>query len=74
MDLTTRVNLVRSLHSTTEKPEIPVSVTADLCGINRSSIYYSGKPVSDTELECKRSSITCIPTIRPGAPDRWLHS
>ena len=53
LDLTTRVNLVRSLHSTTEKPEIPVSVTADLCGINRSSIYYSGKPVSDTELECK---------------------
>lgn len=53
MDLTTRVNLVRSLHSTTEKLEIPVSVAADLCGINRSSIYYSGKPVSDTELECK---------------------
>lgn len=53
MDLTTRVNLFRSLHSTTEKPEIPVSVAADLCGINRSSIYYSGKPVSDTEPECK---------------------
>lgn len=53
LDLTTRVNLVRSLHSTTEKPEIPVSVAADLCDINRSSIYYSGKPVSDTELECK---------------------
>ena len=53
MDLTTRVNLFRSLHSTTEKPEIPVSVVADLCGINRSSIYYSGKPVSDTEPECK---------------------
>lgn len=53
LDLTTRVNLVRSLHSTTEKPEIPVSVAADLCGINRSNIYYSGKPVSDTALECK---------------------
>ena len=53
MDPTTRVNLVQSLHSTTEKPEIPVSIAADLCGINRSSIYYSGKPVSDTELECK---------------------
>lgn len=53
LDLTTRVNLVRNLHSTTEKLEIPVSVAADLCGINRSSIYYSGKPVSDTELECK---------------------
>ena len=47
-------NLVRSLHSKTEKPEIPVSVTADFCGINRSSIYYSGKPVSDTELERKK--------------------
>ena len=54
MDLTTRVNLVRSLHSTTEKPEIPVSVAADLYGINRSSIYYIGKPVSDTALECKK--------------------
>ena len=53
MDLTTRVNLVRSFHSTTEKPEIPVSVAANLCGINRSSIDYSGNPVSDTEPECK---------------------
>ena len=54
MDLAMRVNLVRSLHSTTEKPEIPVSVAADLCGISRTSIYYSEKPVSDTELECKK--------------------
>ena len=53
MDLTTRVNLVRSLRSTTDKTEIPVSVAADLCGINRTSIYYEAKPVSDTELECK---------------------
>ena len=35
LDLTTRVNLVRSLHSTTEKPEIPFSVAAGLYGINR---------------------------------------
>ena len=54
MDLTTRVNLVRNLHSKTEKPEIPFSVAAELCGTNRSSIYYSGKPVSNTELECKK--------------------
>ena len=54
LDLTTRVNLVRSLHSKTEKPEIPVSVATELCGINRSSIYYSGKPVSDTELKRKK--------------------
>lgn len=49
-----RVNLPRSLHSTTAKPEIPVSVAADLCGSNRISIYYSGQSVSDTELECKK--------------------
>ena len=53
LDLTTRVNLVRNLRSKTDKPEIPVSVAADLCGINRTSIYYEAKPVSDTELECK---------------------
>ena len=53
MDLTTRVNLVRNLRSKTDKPEILVSVAADLCGINRTSIYYEAKPVSDTELECK---------------------
>ena len=40
LDLTTRVNLARSLRSKTDKPEIPVSVAADLCGINRTSIYY----------------------------------
>lgn len=39
--------------SKTDKPEIPVSVAADLCGINRTSIYYEAKPISDTELECK---------------------
>ena len=52
MDQTTRVNLVRSL-SKTEKKEIPVSVAADLAGVNRTSIYYNGRPVSDIELECK---------------------
>lgn len=52
MDQTTRVNLVRSL-SKTEKKEILVSVAADLAGVNRTSIYYSGRPVSDIELEAK---------------------
>ena len=28
-------------------------MAADLCGINRTSIYYEAKPVYDTELECK---------------------
>ena len=52
MDLTTRVNLVRSL-SRTEEKEISVRVAAELVGVNRTSIYYSGVSVSDTELECK---------------------
>ncbi len=52
MDLTTRVDLVRSL-SKTEKKEIPVSVAADLAGVNRTSVYYGGCPVSTEELECK---------------------
>ena len=52
MDRTTRINLVRSL-SKTEKKKIPVSVAADLAGINRTSIYYSGRPISDVELESK---------------------
>jgi putative transposase len=52
LDLTTRVNLVRSL-SKTEKKEIPVSVAADLAGVNRTSVYYGGRSVSAEELECK---------------------
>ena len=34
--------------------ELPVSTGAELAGINRTSIYYPGIPVSDEELECKR--------------------
>lgn len=34
--------------------ELPVSVGAELAGINRTSIYYPGTPVSEEELECKR--------------------
>ena len=52
MDLTTRVDLVRSL-SKTESKEIPVSVAADLAGINRTSIYYKGSAISQEELESK---------------------
>jgi len=52
LDLTTRVDLVRSL-SRTEEKEISVCVAAELVGVNRTSIYYSGVPVSDIELECK---------------------
>ncbi|MDY2594669.1 MAG: IS3 family transposase [Oliverpabstia sp.] len=49
-DLTTRVNLVRNLSTT---KELPVSTGAKLLGINRTSVYYSGIPVSEEELECK---------------------
>jgi putative transposase len=53
LDLTTRVNLVQNLSKTKDK-EIPVSVAAELAGINRTSIYYKGTPVSKDELDCKR--------------------
>ena len=49
-DLTTRVNLVRNLSTT---KELPVSTRAKLLGINRTSVYYGGIPVSEEELECK---------------------
>ena len=49
-DLTTRVNLVRNLSTT---KELPVSTGAKLPGINRTSVYYGGIPVSEEELECK---------------------
>ncbi len=52
MDLTTRVNLVRSL-SKTEDKAIPVSVAANLVNVNRTSIYYSAPRPSEDELECK---------------------
>lgn len=53
LDLTTRVNLVKS-HSKTKGSKLPISVVADLVSINRTSIYYKGTPISDEELECKR--------------------
>ena len=49
-DLTTRVNLVRSLSTT---KELPVSTGAKLLDINRTSVYYGGPSVSQEELECK---------------------
>ena len=49
-DLTTRVNLVRNLLTT---KELSVSTGAKLLGINRTSVYYGGIPVSEEELECK---------------------
>ncbi len=48
--MTTRVNLVRNLSTT---KELPVSTGTKLLGINRTSVYYGGLPVSQKELECK---------------------
>ena len=50
MDLTTRVSLVQSLSKT---KELPVSVGAELMGINRTSVYYKGTGISGQELACK---------------------
>ena len=59
-DLTTRVNLVRNLSTT---KEFPVSTGAKLLGINRTSVYYEGLPVSQEELECKSIIDHCIRII-----------
>ncbi len=50
LDLTTRVNLVRNLLKT---KELPVKTGVTLLGINRTSVYYNGTPVSQEELDCK---------------------
>ena len=50
VDQTTRVSLVQNLLTT---KEIPASVGAKLLGINRTSIYYKGCPISQEELQCK---------------------
>ena len=50
LDLTTRVNLVRNLLKT---KEFPIKTGAELLGINRTSVYYNGTPISQEKLECK---------------------
>ena len=49
-DLTTRVNLVQNLSTT---KGLPASIGAKLLGINRTSMYYKGRPLFQEELECK---------------------
>ena len=66
-NLTTRVSLVQNLLTT---KEIPVSVGAELLDINRTSVYYKGKPVSEEELAC----IIFTQTILHGVQDKCLHS
>lgn len=53
MDLTTRVDLVRNLLKT-DKKELPINKAAELVGINRTSVYFSGTPISEEEIECKK--------------------
>ncbi len=72
MDLTTRVDLVRSL-SKSEKKEIPVRIAAELAGINRTSVYYNGQPVSEGELACK-SIIDHLHTENPTWGARQMSS
>lgn len=50
MDLTTRVNLVQNL---LKSKELPIKVGSNLMGINRTSVYYKGTLVSQSELDCK---------------------
>ena len=68
-DLTTRVNLVRNLSTT---KELPVSTGAKLLGINRTSVYYGGIPVSEEELECKAIIDHLHTDNLPGEPVRCL--
>lgn len=44
LDQTTRANILQSLSKT---KELPVSIAAPLLGVNRTSIYYKGVPVSE---------------------------
>ena len=68
-DLTTRVNLVRNLSTT---KELPVSTGAKLPGINRTSVYYGGIPVSEEDWNANLSLTICIRIILPGEPVRCL--
>ncbi len=72
LDLTTRVNLVRSL-SNDAGQKIPVSVAAELTGINRTSIYYKGSPVSEIGLAC-REIIDHLHTGHPAWGARQISS
>lgn len=70
MDLTTKVNLVRTLLTTRE---LPVQQGAELLEINRTSIYYKGTPISEAELACK-AIIDRIHTDHPTWGARQLSS
>lgn len=50
MGPTTKVSLVRNLQGNKDE-SISIKAAANLLGINRTSIYYKGKLVTDTDLE-----------------------
>ena len=52
MDQTTRAALLRS-HSKTDKKEISISTAAELLSLNRTSVYYRVRSISQEELDCK---------------------
>ena len=68
LDLTTRVNLVQNLLKT---KELPVKTGSTLLGINRTSVYYKGTPISQEELDCK-SIIDRLHTDNPAWGARQL--
>lgn len=49
MDLTTEVSLIRGLKEN-KFEKIAIKSAAKLLGVNRTSIYYEGRLVSDEEL------------------------
>ncbi len=52
MDLTTRINLLRS-HSRSNDKELSISTATDLLRVNRTSVYYKGASVTEEELQSK---------------------
>ena len=49
-DLNTRLNILQNLSKT---KELPVSTGVELLDVNRTSIYYKPKGISEEEIECK---------------------
>ena len=68
MDLTGRVNLVKSLRASRE---IPIKDAAELLDINRTSVYYKGLPISEEELGAK-AVIDCLHTDHPAWGSRQI--
>lgn len=72
MDLTTKIDLLRSL-KTSEDPKISVKEAAQLLKVNRTSIYYKGRLMSEVELEIM-DQIDRMHTDNPAWGSRQLTS